>query len=235
MVGFAIAAILTIAATLVWRSVHTMRARAAAQGQALVQNGFRTCDGDRARLESRVESLRGAPGFEVREVWRRGDGDDAIYWYEVRSRTAQPENRVVADEFLCTLRRPSEQPLLLYLQPVKLGTGLGGRLIDKLLVVTAPAGMRKLDLAGAEPADGVLAAFGPEGTSLGELLSEQQLAVLARGARRGVFVIRAAGDDCAMELLGAYARKATAPVSWQETWSFVRQVAGSSVSTAAAR
>lgn len=234
MVAFTVLAILTIAAILVSRSVRRAREHEAAQEQMLVQNGFKTCADDKALLDGMVRALRNSPVLGVRTAWKRGTGDAAIYWYEVSSPSGESPGRLVADEFLCTLGRRSQQPLLLYLQPVKLGKGAGARLIENLIIVTAPEGLSKLDISGSKHSEGILAAFGPEGASIDDLLDAEQLAVLARGARYGVSAVRAVGNHCTLELFSAYARKGMPPVSWLETWSFVRQVEGCSTSMVAA-
>jgi hypothetical protein len=235
VVAFAVLAILTLAGVVVARAVRGQRQREAAQELLLIRSGFRPCDGDAAHLATVVRSLRKSTEFEVRSPWKWDGGDAAIHWYEAVTEDAESRNRLACDEFLCTLRRPTQAPLLLYLSPAKLEKGLGTRLIEKLLVVTAPPGFHKLDHSASAHASEILAAFGPQGASWGDLVDPDQLALFARGARHGVFVIRCSGEHCALELLGAQARKMMQPIGWPDTWSFVRQVAGASSRTTADR
>lgn len=233
MVAFAVLSILTLAGVVVARAVRRERQREAAQEQVLIQNGFSRCDGDTAHLASVVRSLRKSSQFEVRRPWKWDTGDAAVYWFEAVTEDAESQHRIADDEFLCTLRRPTPEPFLLYLSPAKLEKGLGTRLIEKLLVVTAPPGFHKLDHSTSVHSTEILAAFGPPGASWGDLVDPDQLALFARGARHGVFAIRCGGEHCALELLGAQARKMMQPIGWQDTWSFVRQVAGASSPTTA--
>lgn len=228
MTVLAVLAILTIVGLIVAGAVRKERQRAAAAEQLLIQSGFSRSASDTAHLETVVRSLRESPRFKVSRPWKCRTGGGDVYWYEASSEDADSEHRIAADEFLCTLKRPSEAPLLLYLEPVKLGKGFGASLIDKLLVVTAPRGLHKLDPPTAAPSTGILAAFGPKGASWSQLVDSEQLDLLARGAQHGVFVIRCRGEHCALELFGAYARKAIKSVDWNDTWAFVRRVAAAS-------
>ena len=228
MVPAAVVVALAIAALVVVGLVRKERACAAAQEQALIRNGFSRCDGDAPQLETVVRLLRNSSEFEVHRPWKRQVDDTVVYRYEVSREDAESTQRILDDEFLCTLKRPSEQPILLYLSPATLGKGIGAQLIEKLLVITAPRGLEKLDPSASAHSASILAAFGPPGVPLGDLVDPEQLALFARGARHGIFAIRCHGEHCALELFGAYARRAMEPIRWEETWSFVRQVVGSS-------
>ena len=228
MVPAAVIAVLAIAALAVVALVRRERERGAAQEQALIRNGFSRCDGDVAQLETVVRALRNSDRFEVRRPWKRKTDESVVYWYEVNSEDAESKHRIAADEVLCSVTRPTETPLLLYLNPANLGKGFGARLIEKLLVVMAPSGFDKLDTASSAHSSSILAAFAPPGATLRDLVDPAQLAIFAQGARSGVFAIRCHGQHCALELMGAYARKAMQPIRWEDTWSFVRQVASSS-------
>jgi hypothetical protein len=86
--------------------------------------------------------------------------------------------------------------------------------------------LHKLEVPESLRSRGVLAAFGPRGASIQDLLDDEKLAVLSEGARHGIFAIRGEGDQCAMELTSSYGGKAGGHVSWEDTWSFVRRAAG---------
>lgn len=233
MVALVILAILTLAGVVVTAGVRKARRQQAAQEQVLKRHGFKPCEGGVTHLEAGVRSLRGSSRFELRRPWERITEDAAVYWYEVGADDADSKQRIAADEFLFTLRRPSEQPFLLYLSPTKLGKGLGARVIEKLLVVTAPPGLQKLAPPASAHATNVLAAFGPPDASWSDLVDADQLALFAGAARYGVFAIRCRGEHCALEMFSAYARKAMEPVTWDQTWSFVRRVAASSTAASA--
>lgn len=225
MEAFVIVAILAIVAAATFRGIREMRAQEAAQKQLLVQSGFSPCDAEQGRLEEIVRSLRDSAAFRVRNPWKRTSARGTVYWYEVSSEAAGDNQRVAADEFLCSVVRPSPQPFLLYLKPTPL-KGLGSRLIEKLVTVFAPPRLHALDLPPDAHSEALLAAFGPRSAAIQDLVDAEKLALFAQGARHGVFAVRGQGDHCALELFGAQARKALQSTGWLDTWAFVQQLAG---------
>ena len=209
----------------VWTAIRAARARTAAAAQALAQSGFTPCTAESSRLETIVQSLRQSPEFTVRKPWKRQSLNGPVYWYEVVSNPNDDNDPVVADEFLCHLRRGGRPPFVLYLKPKPMNDGLASRMLEKLIAATEPAGLHALARPQNAQAGAFLAAFGPAGASLGDLFDDQELAHLARGAQHGVFVIRGADDRCALELFGQPVRKALGNTDWQDAWSFVQHVA----------
>ena len=94
-----------------------------------------------------------------------------------------------------------------------------------MLAFTTPRHLEKVELGNGAYAESVLAAFCPKGRGLSELIDDEQLQLLAQGARHGIYAIRAEGEHCSLELLGAFAAKASAPVSWEDTCTFVEKIA----------
>ena len=220
--GMVLGILTAVIALIVLSAVRRMRALKAAQKQLLEQNGFSPCDAEARHLEEIVRSLRGSSRLRVRRPWKRASmrGGD-VYWYEL---SAGNQDESASEEFLFSLRRSSSEPFLLYLRPPMLRKGLGSRLMEKLLTVTAPRRLHKLDLSDDTKSDALLAAFGPRDSSLHELVDADKLAVLAQGACHGVFAVRGAGDHCALELHRTHARKAVEHGGWLDTWSFVQRV-----------
>ena len=213
--GMVLGILTAVIALLILTSVRKMRALQAAQKQMLEQSGFRPCEAEASHLEEIVRSLRDSSQFRVRKPWKRPSIRGDVYWYEVNS--SDRDNTSDSEEFLCSLRRSSSEPFLIYLRPPMVKKGIGSRLMEKLLTVTAPRGLHKLDLSSDAKSDALLAAFGPRDSSLQELVDADKLAVLAEGARHGVFTIRGVGDHCALELYTTPARKTVA--GWLDTWS----------------
>ena len=221
--GVVLGILTAVIALVVISSVRKWRALKAAQKQLLEQSGFSPCETETGHLEEIVRSLRDSTRFKVKKPWKRRSlrGGD-VYWYEVIS--GNQDDSSASEEFLCSLRRSSSQPFLLYLRPPMVKKGLGSRLMERVLTFTAPRGMHKLDLSGDAKSDALLAAFGPHDTTLHQLVDAETLAVLAQGARHGVFAIRGVGDHCTLELYGSHARKAVEHGGWLDTWSFVQRV-----------
>jgi hypothetical protein len=226
MTGLAIGAAVALVVLAVAGGIRRARAQQAAKERQLVQNGFRPCDGDSRQLTAVVRTLHDSTEVEVCKPWKRDGADAAIYWYEVSTPSSDEHPRVAADEFLCRIQRTSRQPFVLYLAPVKLAPGLGTKLLEGVLAMSAPPSLHKLEVPQPLRSRGVLAAYGPAGTSIRELLDDDDLALLSEGARHGIFAIRGEGDQCALELTGAYGGKVAGRVSWEDTYSFVRRAAG---------
>ena len=220
-----ISAILVCGGVALCWSIRKTRRRQAAENQLLLQNGFQPCEGEKARLEAVVRSLRRSSDWEVRRAWKRTGMDGPVYWYEASADGGRDHSRLAADEFLCTLRRPSKQPFVLYLKPQPFKNGFASRMLEKLIAVTNEAGLEALARPENGPATALLAAFGPKGARLSDLLDEATLDRLARGAAHGVFAIRGQDEHCALELLGHQYRKALGCTDWLDTWRFVQQVA----------
>ncbi len=223
-----------VAVAAVAGGVRAARRRAAAQTQRLLQLGFAPCEAELSQLQDIARRLRSSSEFDVRRAWKRSGSAGPIHWYEViQARRDEPAN--ASDEFLCTLRRRSREPFVLYLKPVPLDRGFRSSLIENLLAFTTPRHLEKIDLGNGAYAQSVLAAFCPKGTGLSELIDEEQLQLLAQGARHGIFAIRGEGEHCSLKLLGAYAAKSLAPVSWEDTCTFVEKIAACSLPGATVR
>jgi hypothetical protein len=219
-------AVIGLFAVLIAGSVRRARARMEELRQQLVQSGYRVCDPtETRRLEGLVRTLHGDSNLQVRRPWKRGQDADTVYWYEVRTQSSGDHQGVASDEFLCTLRRRSSAPLFLFIKPAELREGFAAKTMRKVLAATAPPGLHALDLKGSRHSEHFLAAFGPQGASLSDLVDDDVLASFARAGDHGINAVRCRDDLCAFELHGAYARRVMKDVRWQESWSYVRRIA----------
>jgi len=226
MIALAVGAGLGVAVLAAGFGIRKTREQRAARERLLVQSGFRPCDGEGTQLVEIVRTLHHSTDLDVCKPWKRDGADAAIYWYEVGSEGSHDQQRTASDEFLCTIKRTARQPYALFLFPVKLERGFGLKMIEGALAMAAPKGLHKLELPESMRSRGVLAAYGPQGASLQDLFDDETLEVLSQGARYGIFAIRGAGDQCAMELTSSYGKKVLGSVTWQDTWSFVQRAAG---------
>lgn len=225
MEALAVFAVLVLVTGAIAATVRRTRAARAAEAERLFQAGFRECPGEAGVLAGVVGQLHGSERLEIRRPWKRATSGEPVYWYEVRSESGSERTAVAADEFLCTLLRPSPEPCVLYLKPEGLGSGLGARILGQTFAALAPDGLHAIDL-GREPRRAAfLAVFGPSGASLERLLGPDLADRLAQAGRHGVFAVRARGDRCALEVLGHYARKPKSAPDWRQSWSFVEGLA----------
>jgi hypothetical protein len=220
-----LAAVLAVVGLVIATAMRKARARAAARAQTLADSGFRACDAEAERLRAIASELRDVPRLALRKPWKCATPNGSIYWYEVSEPTGADEQRHAADEFLCSLARRSKQPFVLYLAPPGLGNGFGAKVIKTFIRGGAPAGLQEIAVQRSERTEHILAAFGPRGAALGDVLDDDQLAQLAQGARHGVFAIRGRDDHCALELYGEHARRGLGPVAWEDCLAFVRKIA----------
>jgi hypothetical protein len=225
MEALAVFVVLVLVTGAIAGTVRRTRAQRAAEAGRLFQVGFRECPGEAGVLAGVVRELHGSERLELRRPWKRATSGEPVYWYEVRSESGAERTSVAADEFLCTLPRPSPEPCVFYLKPEGLGSGLGARLLGQTLSALAPDGLHPLDLGREPRSAALLAAFGPRGASLERLLGPDLADLLAQAGKHGVFAVRARGDRCALEVLGHYARKAKSAPDWRQSWSFVEGLA----------
>ncbi len=216
------ALILAVAVAAVVAGIRAARRRAEAQTQRLLVRGFAPCESE--PLQDIVRRLQSSEQLEVRKAWTRSGSGGPIHWVVVVQ--AQGDGPVNAsDEFLCTLRRRSREPFVLYLKPVPMGRGFRSSLIENFLDFIMPNHLEKVELGNGAHAESLLAAFCPKGMVLSEVIDDELLHLLAQGAQHGIYAIRAEGEHCSFEQLGAHAAKSLGPVSWEDTCAFVERIA----------
>jgi hypothetical protein len=217
--------ILAGAAAAVGAGIRAARRRAEAQRQRFRLRGFVPCETEAAQLQEIVRRLWDEGEVEVRNAWRRGGQLEPIYWYEVHQAGRPDGPSSASDEFLCRLRRRSAEPFVLYLKPAPMKTGFASRMIENLLAFTACRNLERIELGDDSAATAMLAAFGPRGKVLADLLDDELLQLLAQGARHGFFAIRGHGEHCSLETMGAFASKLGVKVTWEDSCAFAEQVA----------
>lgn len=217
-----VALILVAAVVAAAAGIRAARHSAHAQTQRLLQRSFAPCETE--PLQDLVRRLQSSEQLEVRRAWKRSGSGGPIHWVEVvQAHGDRPVN--ASDEFLCTLRRRSSEPFVLYLKPMPMGRGFRSSLIENLLTFTMPRHLEKVELGNGALAEFLLAAFCPKGLVLSEVIDDALLQILAQGAQHGIYAIRAEGEDCSFELFGAPAAKSLGPVSWEDTCAFVEKIA----------
>jgi hypothetical protein len=165
---------------LAW-SLASQHQRHRAQKAALEQLGFHPCPDQKSWLEetvTRIENNR-ADRFEVRDP-KRLPGEPAVYLY-VSVRHSRADEQMAEEKILFPLKRPSAAGLVLTLKPSSLAPGLATRMLGAL--ATGPWDVQPDDLQPLElPPDlkdtNLLAALGPPGASLYDLVDAATLSVM---------------------------------------------------------
>jgi hypothetical protein len=174
---------LVVAGLVVWSLAGHYRRRRARKA-ALAQLGFDPCPDRKGWLEetvTRIENNR-AYRYEVREPKRlRGDPD--VYFYvKVRHRHPQ-EDAMVEEEVLFPLKRPSAAGLFLTMKPTALPAGLATRALSAMATGpwdAQPDDLQRLELPPDLKDSNLLAALGPPGARLHDLVDSGMLS-LAQG------------------------------------------------------
>jgi hypothetical protein len=181
---------LTVAGLVAWGITSSVR-RSRVRKAALDRLGFLPCPDRKGWLEEMVTRREADPTnrYEVREP-RRLSGDPEIFYY-VKMRHGGAEDVVVAEEeILFPLQ--SRSALRLVVKPSSIPSGLATRMVSTIAKI--PAGARKDSLVGIDlPRDrsdkNLIAALGPRGASLYDLVDSSTLGVLeSLGDAGAIFV-----------------------------------------------
>jgi hypothetical protein len=171
-----------IAIALVAWSLAGQHRRRQAQKAALEQLGFHPCPDQKSWLEETVTRIENNRGFryEVRDP-KRLPGEPAVYFYiSVRHRHAD-EHAMAEEKILFPLKRPTAAGLVLTLKPSSLAPGLATRMMGA--IAAGPWDVQADDLQRLElPPDlkdtNLVAALGPPGASLYDLVDTPTLSVM---------------------------------------------------------
>lgn len=172
-----------LAAGLLTLSLLRQQRRRREEKAAFAQLGFTPCPEQKSWLEATVTALENNRGFQyqVRDP-KRLPGEPAVYYYvKVRRRDQSDEEPMAGQEILFPLERPSPAGLLLLVKPSSLAPGLATRILGA--VAGAPWNAQPDDLHPLElPLDlkdtNLVAALGPSGASLYDLVDGPTLAVV---------------------------------------------------------
>jgi hypothetical protein len=186
LAGLAVVALLA-------RSIVAQVGRSRARAAAIEQLGLRPCPEEKARLEETVARIECNSGYryEVRDP-RRLAGEPAVYYYvKLRHRDTR-DDPVVEEEILFPLKRRSAGGLVLIVKPSSLKSGLAVRMLGTLATTAfdaQPDDLHRLTLPPDLRDGNLVAALGPRGASLYDLIDERALGVAqGLGDAGGIFV-----------------------------------------------
>ena len=168
------------------------RRRSQAQKAALEQLGFSPCPDQKRWLEetvTRIENNRGYR-YEVRDE-KRLRGEPAVYHY-VKVRHCHDQDAIKEEEILFPLKRPSTAGLFLTVKPSSVAPGLGTRMLRAVATApwdSQPDDLQRLDLPPDLKDTNLVAALGPPGATLYDLVDTRTLSVVqGLGDAGGMFV-----------------------------------------------
>jgi len=200
LVGFVVVGLL------LW-TVTAQRRRDRAQRNALQQVGFRPCPEQKGWLEETVTRIECNHGYryEVRDP-KRLAGEPAVYYYiKVRHRYAH-EDAVAEEEILFPLKRQSAGGLVLTVKPASVAPGLGTRMLSAAATAdwdTQPDDLQRLELPRDLTDTNLVAALGPAGANLYDLVDSRVLSVVQTLGDAGALSVRFRDAWCSVASIGA--------------------------------
>ena len=166
---------------LIW-SLVAQRARNQSQKAELQQLGFHPCPKEKNWLEEMVTRLEQNREFryEVRDP-KRMPGEPAVYFY-VKVRHGDSEDQpLVEEQVLFPLKQPSPAGVLLAVKPSSIAPGLATKMLAALATGPWDAqsdDLQRLELPLALKDTNLLAAMGPPGANLYDLVDSSTLSVV---------------------------------------------------------
>ena len=188
-------------ALLIW-SLVVQRGRNQAQKAQWKQLGFQPCPAEKAWLEEMVARLEQNRGYryEVRDP-QRMPGEPAVYCY-VKVRHQYPhETPVAEEEVLFPLKRPAAAALLLTVKPSAIAPGLATKMLAALATCAwdaQPDDLQLLDIPLALKDTNLLAAMGPPGASIYDLVDSGTLSVVQGLGDCGAMFVQFRDGWCAV-------------------------------------
>jgi hypothetical protein len=187
----------------VW-SLAAQRRRLRDQNETSQRLGFQPCPDRKAWLEETVTALENNRGYryEVRDP-RRLSGDLDVYSYtKIRHRYAHEDEVAVAEqEILFPLERPAAGALVLIVKPSSLAPGIATRVLGAAASGpwdAQPDDLERLELPPILQDSNVLAALGPSGASLTDVVDAQIINVMQGVGDAGGLFVRLRGGWCSV-------------------------------------
>ena len=195
--------VLVVVALAAW-TFTAHRKRQKALGELLQRLGFRPCPAEKGTLEGIVNGIVNDRDHHYRvEKPQRLPGDPAIYYYvKLRDRQDADEQRDAGEELLFRLRRRSPAAALLFVKPSALAPGLATRLLGAMAGgpwSTQSDDLKRLELPADLKDSNLLAALGPEGASLYDVVDSRLLSVVQGLGDAGGMIVRLRDDWCVVE------------------------------------
>jgi hypothetical protein len=161
--------------------------------------GFSPCDEEANTIAESIAAIHDNPRyrFSVRNPMRAEVDSDTVYYCEAQRQ--RHENASVALEFVVPLRRPTLEAVLLVIKPTSVPHGMVTRLIGNIATASwdaQPGGIERLDLPRELQDGNIIAACGPAGSGVPDLIQPNVLDRAHRLGDMGVLMMLCRGDWC---------------------------------------
>ena len=191
---------------LLWR-LATARGRSLTQRAAIEQLRFRACLDQKAWLEETVTRIENNRGFryEVRDP-KRWSGEPPVYCYIKMRHRYGHEDAVAEEEILFPLKRPPAGALVLMVKPTSLAPGLATRVLGAIATGpwdSQPDDLQRLDLPRDLKNTNLVAALGPSGASLYDLVDADTISVVLGLGDAGGMLVRFRDSWCSLASAGS--------------------------------
>jgi len=189
----------------IW-SVARHVARRKAMLESLAGLGFRPCPEENESLEATIARIEDRSGstYTVKDA-RRRRGDPPVYFFVKWRRSTGDDLAVPEDELLFPVLRRTGAGVVLTLKPSALAHGRATRLIQtiaKSRIGESSTDLALLELPPRLRESNVLAALGPAGSKLEDLVPAAVLAVVKDFGDAGVLQVRFRDTWCAVSGIG---------------------------------
>ncbi|MFA6449348.1 MAG: hypothetical protein WCX65_07775 [bacterium] len=189
--------------------------RAKALNAFLSANGFAPCEDSKsdigilaADLEQTDESSR----FTIKNPATATHCDKEIYYY-IKQREIKGDINESGPsefgEFLFPFDRKSDLPVILYMVPLSAPEALIKKLIGPMVAVADRFDHKriaKIALPRELQTSKIIAAYGPPGASIYDLISASEMSLILTAADRGAFVFLANKDTAAVDFFPGFAK-----------------------------
>ncbi|OFV96157.1 MAG: hypothetical protein A3F68_04810 [Acidobacteria bacterium RIFCSPLOWO2_12_FULL_54_10] len=188
-------------ALLIW-SLVAQHGRNQAQKAELQQLGFQPCPEQKVWLEETVMRMEQNREFryEVRHP-KRLPGEPAVYFYVKARHGDSRDEALVEEEVLFPLKQPSSAGLLLTVKPSSIAPGLATKMLAALATGpwdAQPDDLQRLEIPLALKDTNLLAAMGPPGANLYDLVDSSTLGVVQGFGDCGAMFVRFRDGWCAV-------------------------------------
>ncbi len=188
-----------VAFVVITLGVRANRAKQEARRIELQRLGFVPCDDKKDWLKNTVTMVENNKGYqyEIHKPYALTGSD--VYCYTKRRDGPKTDDAFAEGEILFRLKRPSPQGLLLAVKPSVLGHGRATRLIASVASGpwdSQPDDLEKIDLPDDLKKSNILAALGPAGAHVYDLLDAGTVSALQRLGDAGAISIHCRGEWC---------------------------------------
>jgi len=202
--ALALVGVVVVAIALAAWVVTAHRRRQRELRELLERVGFKPCPGERGTLEALVIRVVNDKDhrYQVEEPQRLAEEPPVYYYVKVRDRQGTDNERDAGQELLFRMRRRAPAASLLFVKPSSLSPGIATRLLAAAASgpwSTQPDDLKRIELPPDLKDTNLLAALGPEGASLYDLVDAKLLAVVQGLGDAGAAAIRLRDDWCAVE------------------------------------